>query len=208
MIYVLWNSRKILQRLRSSAFILMMGLSLAPGIVLSAMNSAVAHEYSLTLYGGRMTEDAWEKSFSPNVDFVDAYLVVGAMAKTVAHLYDNALAIEIEGQVAKYFGDQEHLEFNLPVVGRWQKLPWNDIVETSFAFGIGPSLATKEPKVENEINETTQKFLIHWFAEMTLGPPDLNWAMALRLHHRSPGFGLLADDGGSNTLCVGLKIWF
>jgi hypothetical protein len=30
----------------------------------------------------------------------------------------------------------------------------------------------------------------------------------MRLHHRSDGFGLVAEDGGSNALCAGVRYRF
>lgn len=168
----------------------------------------LAQDYALTVYGGRVTEDRWFESLPPNVNFVDAYILVGALGWTMKRLYDGALTLEIEGQAAKYFGDQENLEFNLAVAGRWHKFPWDKTVETSFAFGLGPSWAAEEPEVEVMIKGATKQFLIYWFTEITLGPPDANWAVVFRLHHRSKAFGLVAEEGGSNTLAAGLKFLF
>ena len=169
---------------------------------------ARAEDYALTVYAGRATSEKWFESVSPSADFVDSYIVVGALAWVAARLVDGALTIEIEGQVAKHFGDQDHLEFNLPVAGRWQRFPWDETVDTSFAFGIGPSWATEEPEVEAELNDSTDQFLVHWFAEIALGPPGASWAAVLRLHHRSDAFGLVAEDGGLNTVAVGVKYRF
>jgi len=36
--------------------------------------------------------------------------------------------------------------------------------------------------------------------------PDL--AMITRIHHRSEGYGLIADEGGANALAIGLKYSF
>jgi hypothetical protein len=181
-----------------------LGVCLLTGMI----DSVQAQDYALTVYGGRVTEDRWFEALSPNVNFVDAYILVGAVAWTWKRLHHGALTIEIEGQMAKYFGEQEHLEFNLPVVGRWHKFPWNNTVDTSFAFGLGPSWATEEPEVEIMISGSTQQLLVHWFTEITIGPPDNDWAVVFRLHHRSKAFGLVAENGGSNTLTAGLKFCF
>ena len=167
-----------------------------------------AQDYALTVYGGRVTEDPWFESLPPNVNFADAYILVGALAWTMKRLYDGALTLEIEGQAAKYSGDQENLEFNLAVVGRWHKFSWDETVDTSLAFGLGPSWAAEEPEVEVMIKGTTEQLLAYWFIEMALGPPDTDWAVVFRLHHRSKAFGLVAEEGGSNTLGAGLKFLF
>jgi hypothetical protein len=121
---------------------------------------------------------------------------------------DDKLSLEVEGNVGKYFGDQDHWEFNAAVAGRWHKFPWSDTVATTIAWGVGPSYATEVPKVEETTHTSSQQWLVFWFAEITLGPPESRWAGIFRLHHRSTGFETVAKDGGSNTLAVGLKFRF
>jgi hypothetical protein len=169
------------------------------------IESVRAQDYALTVYGGRMTEDRWFYALPPGVNFVDAYILVTALSWTVTELYDDALTLEIEGQAGKYYGDQEHLEFNLALAGRWHRFPWNETVNTSFAFGIGPSWAAEEPEAEIMIHGGADQLLVYWFTEITLGPPGADWSMIFRLHHRSKAWGVVADDGGSNTLAAGLK---
>ena len=109
------------------------------------IGSAVADDdFAVTVYGGRMTDDAFENTLVGQADFVDAYVVVGALSWTFARYFEDALSFELEGQIGKWFGDQKNLEFNLPVAIRWSKFPWNRYVDTSFAYGIGPSYATRE----------------------------------------------------------------
>jgi len=168
--------------------------------------TASAQDFAVTLYGGRVTNDIWSKSLTPGVEFADAYIVVGAFTWTAKRFFNKALSLELEGSIGKYFGDQDNLEFNLPIVAaRWNLFPWNKYVATSFAFGIGPSYATEVPPLEEVINESSQQWLIHWFGELTFGPPKKNWSVALRLHHRSCGFGFVGDHGGLNILTAGIK---
>jgi len=168
--------------------------------------TAGAQDFAVTVYGGRVTNDIWSKSLTPGVEFADAYIVVGAFTWTAYRFFDGALSLELEGSVGKYFGDQDTWEFNLPIVaGRWNKFPWNRYVSTSFAFGIGPSYATQVPPLEEVLNESSQQWLIYWFGELTFGPPQKNWSVALRLHHRSCGFGFVGEHGGLNILAAGIK---
>jgi len=169
---------------------------------------AAANNHSVTLYAGQITTENIAGFISPDVEFADAYLVVGALAWTLKRFLDDALLLEVEGQVGKYFDDQKNWEFNLAIAGRWKKFPWNKKVKTSLAWGIGPSYATEVPKVEISLAGSSRQLLIYWFGEISLGPPKSNWAGVLRLHHRSPGFGLLGTKGGSNTLAFGLKYFF
>ncbi len=74
----------------------------------------------------------------PGADFAEPTIVVAAGSWTVARFFDGNLSCELEAQVDKYFGDQDHWEFNLPIiVFRWHRFPWDRYVATSFAWGIG-----------------------------------------------------------------------
>ena len=175
-----------------------------------AEEPTAAQDFAVTIYGGRMTDSDFGDTLIGQFDFVDAYVVVGALAWTFASYYENALSFEIEGQVGKWFGDQHNWEFNLPVAVRWSKFPWGNYVATSLAYGLGPSYASEEPEEEIKLNDSTKKFLVYWFGELTLGPPESNWAASLRIHHRSGAFGLVEEQGrgGSNTVAVGVKYRF
>jgi hypothetical protein len=176
-------------------------------LILPPLPVARAADFAFTLYAGRTTSNNYQEVVSPN--FVDAYLVDGALAWTAKRFFHRALSLEVEGQVAKYFGGQHHWEFNLPVVaGRWHRFPWNNKVATTVAWGIGPSYASSVPRIEQEIHGSSVRWLVYWFAELTLGPPKSRWAMVLRLHHRSTAFGAVAEKGGSNTLALGVKVGF
>jgi hypothetical protein len=182
-------------------------IALMPAFVGRTM---AGQDFAVTVYGGRMTDGDFGDSLTGQAEFIDAYIVVAALSWTFAWFYEDALSFELEGQVGKWFGDSDNWEFNVPVAIRWSKFPWNKHVATSLAYGLGPSFASEEPKAEIDIHGTTQKFLVYWYGEITLGPPESNWESVLRIHHRSGAFGLVADrgEGGSNTLCLGLKYRF
>lgn len=170
--------------------------------------NASAKQYSLTFYFGQMTSGEVASPFSQNIQFLDAYIIVGACAWTAKNFLNGALSMELEGQIGKYFGDQKNWEMNLAVAGRWKRFPWQRRVNTSLAWGIGPSYATEVPRVETVLSGSSKQWLIYWFGEITLGPPKSSWAGVLRIHHRSPGFGLFGTKGGANTLGIGLKYYF
>ena len=167
-------------------------------------------DFAVTVYGGRMTDGDFGDALTGQADFIDAYVVVGALSWTFARYFEDALSFELEGQVGKWWGNQHNVEFNLPLAIRWSRFPWNQYVSTSLAYGLGPSYATKEPAAEIDEHDTTKKFLVYWFGEIAFGPPDSNWAGVFRIHHHSGAFGLIADrgEGGSNTLALGLKYRF
>jgi hypothetical protein len=174
------------------------------------MGEAWAQKWAVSLYAGRVTSEHWDDLItSDNVQYEDAHLVVLAVDYTLKTYFEDALALSVEAQVGKYFGDQDHFEFNLPlIVGRWQRFPWQRHVATTFAYGIGPSYATEVPPVEAEIDSDSARWMVYWFAEFTIGPPQSFWSVLFRLHHRSEAFGLVAENGGANTLAAGLRFCF
>ena len=187
-----------------AAVLIVVGMTVFPG------KAMASDDFAATVYGGRMTDGVFEDTLTGQADFIDAYVMVGALSWTFSRSFEDALSFELEGQIGKWFGDQDNFEFNFPVVIRWSKFPWNNYVSTSLAYGLGPSYATEKPAAETELEGSTRKFLVYWFAEIAFGPPHSNWAGVFRIHHRSGAFGLIADrhEGGSNTLAIGLKYRF
>jgi hypothetical protein len=179
------------------------------GLLSAVAKNIEASDLNLTLFAGRLTGvGAWHDILlqPDELDCQDSYLLAGALAYTLGRFRDDTLSLELEGQVVRHFGDQQLWEFNLPVAARWHHFPWNNRVATTAAFGIGPSYTTEVPPLEVELEDESQRLLYHWFLELTLGPPDAQWTTSLRIHHRSGGFGSIADEGGSNALTLGIRL--
>lgn len=165
---------------------------------------------ALTIYGARMSPNDWHEFFTDQSDnFVDSYLLAVALARTMTDKADN-FSLEVEGQAVRHFKMQNHWEFNLLGIIRWEKFWWDRWLDTSAAFGIGPSWATEEPEIEIENDGETDRFLVYWMTELAVAPfprhPEVE--IITRIHHRSDAFGLVADDGGSNALAIGFKYRF
>lgn len=162
--------------------------------------------YALNLYAGRLTANHWEEFFSFGdgwLDFRNSYLLAATLSRRVGR-YGNKISFEVEGQAVKHFKDQDHWEFNGVVAARWEPFWWDDFLDTSLAFGLGPSFATKKPVIDSEGQN-----LVYWMIELALGLPESpQTAFIIRIHHRSNAFGLVGDEGGSNTLALGLKYRF
>ena len=186
----------------------------ALAILLAASTQAAAEsrEWAVTVYGGRISsETGWEDILlNPfGSQYVDAFLVAGALSRSYAGYRGGDLVLEAEGQVAWNFGDQHHWEFNVaPIMARWQRFPWSHRLDTSAAFGLGLSYATEVPEVEVEIEGESHQLLIFWVAELTAGPVLAPWAVSLRLHHRSVAWGLMGDEGGMNAVGLGIRYGF
>jgi hypothetical protein len=165
--------------------------------------------FAASLYFGAMTDDNWRQSISGQADFVDSHIVVGALSWTFYRPENRMWSLELEGNVAQHFGIQDHTEFNAPILtARWEYFPWDKCLDTSLAFGFGPSFATEVPEQEKRQEGSSEEVLLFWHIEAEVGLPDTGWSSFFRLHHRSTGYGLMAEHGGGNILCLGLRYAF
>ena len=183
-------------------------------VVAGSETLAVAESaaWTTTVYGARVSsETGWEDIvLNPlGAEYVDAFLVAGALSRPYADFRGGALQLEAEGQAVYNFGDQHHWEFNVvPVVARWRQFPWSHRVNTSAAFGLGLSYATETPEVEVAIEGQSEQLLIYWMLEATAGPLLAPWEITLRLHHRSVAWGLMGEEGGMNAVGLGIRYAF
>jgi hypothetical protein len=166
--------------------------------------------YSLNIYAGQMTTNDWEDffGFGDQMNFTNSYLAAVTLARRIG-TYKKMASFEVEGQVVKHFNIQDHWELNALVIARWDAFWWDKYIDTSVAFGLGPSFATAEPVIEKLSEGHTSKFLVYWMMELEFGLPEYSsFSLVTRLHHRSNAYGLLAEKGGSNALAIGLKYRF
>lgn len=189
----------MIRRFDATVLLPVLALTLAPSIGFGENRRNAA-----TVFGAQMADNNWHEIVAlDDVAMRDAYLVGVGLSREVARSPDWAL--EVEGQAVRHFGGQNHWEFNGAVVGRWRGFPWRETVPTSVAFGIGPSYATQVPSEEVARDGESARFLLYWVAELEVGLPDRPWSGIARLHHRSNAYGVLADDGGSNWLTLGIR---
>lgn len=182
-------------------------------IVLSLLSSlaygAEPSDWSMTVYGGHYTDDSLRFDILSNspIAFEDSYM--GAVA--VTHIFsrpDPAYQWELEGQLAKHWGEQNNWEYNLLVTYRWNRFPWNSILRTTAAIGNGISYASEVPSIEDNSTYTgSSRLLDYLLLETTFAPPMVDdWALVMRIHHRSGMMGAIDGViGGSNVICVGLR---
>ena len=174
----------------------------------SCQKGLAESDWSATLYGAVLLEGNLSDGSLLNSGFEDSYLTALAVAKRMAS-WEDKIDLELEGQIVKHFRGQEHWEFNALGIGRWLPFPWDDHLNTSFAFGAGLSVATETPKVEEERrgDGQTQEVLTYLLLELEMGLPAYpNWSCVTRIHHRSGAFGLFNGvTGASNALGFGIK---
>jgi hypothetical protein len=162
-------------------------------------------KWAVTLYGGRVTKDALKNVVSFSAKYSDSYLGVVALSWQFAQLGKH-IRLEVEGQVGKYFGEQDHWELNALAIARWVTFPWNAYLDTSFAAGEGISYATEVPELE--AGPGASQALNYLLFEVSFAlPAHPEWALVGRIHHRSGFWGALAPNG-SNAFGLGVKYRF
>jgi hypothetical protein len=168
---------------------------------------------TFTFYSGRISsEETWHdvllKPYSTN--YTDAYLVAASYTHAYRENFNGALRREYEINVAYNFGDQDYWALNVaPLEFRWQRFPWSNLLDTTVAFGLGLSYAFEYPEIERRLENDTQQLLLFWQLEVTAGPREGPWSAVIRLHHRSPGWGVMGiADGGMNAPSLGFRYSF
>ena len=162
-------------------------------------------KWAVTLYGGRFTTDNLKRVVSFSAEYADSYIGVLALSWQFAQLGEH-IRLEVEGQVGKHFGEQDHWELNALVIARWVTFPWNAYLDTTFAVGEGISYATEVPKLEAQPGASQAlNYLLFELSFALPGHPE--WALVGRIHHRSGFWGALAPNS-SNAVGVGVKYRF
>ena len=165
--------------------------------------------FAATLYGGVMTDDNWRQAISGQAGLEDSWILAGALGWTFFRPDSRMWSLELEANIVRHFGIQDHFEFNGPVLNlRWETFPWDRVLDTHAAFGLGPSFSSSLPEYERTKSGDSDPLLLFWHIEVGAGLPGSPWSAIFRLHHRSTGYGMFAEQGGSNILSLGLRYEF
>lgn len=198
-----------------------MALALALGVFLGFGLTAAQAEppipeprpYAVTVYGGQVYSSNYTETFyNPGgIEFEDTGLVALALSARLMQ-WDWGLSFEVEGNVAKRFGDEDYWEFNAALVARWSNFPWNDFVYTTIGIPFfGPSYSTEISEVQRDKNNGDGSHWLNFFApEITFSPPsNPNVALVVRFHHNSGMFGVYNGiSGGSAAVTAGVRFRF
>ena len=162
-------------------------LAVAIGLLASTPLAAFAKDLSISVYGGRLSTNDWIEVFAPpRWDFVESYLTALAISRQMGWLSETAQT-EVEGQIVRHVGVQDHWEFNVLGVIRRTALPWDETIDMSVAGGLGLSYATERPEAEIDFEGDTERLLVYWILEADATIPKAEaWSVLARLHHRSP----------------------
>ena len=175
--------------------------------------TSVQKDWMITGYGVKLSPDTLGETITFNAKYEDSYVAVLALAKRIYSFKKAPIDIELEGQVGKHFGEQNHFEFNIVPVFRWKTFPWDKYVDTSCAVGAGLSYALETPEIEEASvgkDHPSPKLLGYLMLEFAFSLPDRpQWSFVTRVHHRSGANGLF--DGrldASNGIGCGIKYLF
>ena len=126
-------------------------------------------------------------------------------------LLEHRITPEWEVQLTKHHGLQDNYESHLAWLLRTRNLELGSIATANFAAGMGPSYAFSKPTYEDgpngQPNQGEYQFQNYITFELEFGTPALpDWTLALRVHHRSGMYGLVAPRRvGSNFFALGVR---
>ena len=104
-----------------------------------------------------MDNSFWEIVLKGQHDYRPSYIDTLAISRELStHL--RQIHFEVEGQLGKHSGTQEHWETNLQFVLRWRVL--DAPVPVSIAYGDGLSYAEEIPRMELAMGEVDTKRLV------------------------------------------------
>ncbi len=171
-----------------------------------AAQERAGRDTTVFLYGARWTDNRWVDILRGQTEFDDSYLGAVGVAQTLRRFSEDLL-LEAEVSLVRHWGEQDHFELNGALNLRWSRFPWDRWVDTSFAYGLGPSYAFTEPAVEARPDRPASRGLVFMVTELTFAPPqaDGRWAGLLRIHHRSGAFDLVSEASGSNFIATGIR---
>jgi hypothetical protein len=127
----------------------------------------LAHEkWFVSFYGGIYSDTSLIENLYFKSVIENSYISVISLGRELS-VYEEKIAVEIEGQLGFHHGAQNHQEMNCAIILRWLSFPWDHYVDTSFAIGNGISYATVAPdiEIENAVNGNTNQWLYYMMVE-------------------------------------------
>lgn len=178
-------------------------------ICLHSRSFADGDNYFISLYVGRATDKDFQKlAVFEYGKYIDSKIIVVSLGKEI-YDHKDLFNLEIEGQVGKHWEYQHHWEMNVVLSVRWNKFPWDDYLDTSFAMGDGFSYAFADPEIEVDDMGRTSKLLNYLLLEWSFSVFEPHWSVFSRIHHRSGIYGLINNvSGGSNMVTGGIRYSF
>ncbi|WP_198005605.1 hypothetical protein [Thioalkalivibrio thiocyanodenitrificans] len=172
----------------------------------SAAGSA-RRDRAVFLYGGQWSATRFVEILQLQTDFRNTHMGAIGVSR-IMRRFNRHLHLEAEVNVARHRGMQAHFEVNAAVSLRWNTFPWDRVVDTSLAYGLGPSFALDRPRIEERPDRPASRVLVFMVGELALAPPghrNASWEGFVRIHHRSGMFDVVSESAGSNFVTAGLR---
>ncbi|MFN2300398.1 MAG: hypothetical protein ABR565_00775 [Gammaproteobacteria bacterium] len=172
----------------------------------------VAPRSNWSVFTGKYTSDGLPDEILMNqpIEFQDAWISVLNYGRHLSKPTPSR-RWEAEAQFGIHRGLQDHHEFNVAMIHRWSDWPWDGLIDTSFALGVGVSWAAEVPALEaqGEPGEHATRTLLYLALEFEAMPRHTRrWSVYGRIHHRSGVFGTIKGvHGGSDHVGIGLR-WY
>ncbi len=166
--------------------------------------------YSIFAYVGEYHNRHIHQIFTGDTKRGGSYVWSVAATRKLYEI-NSDMDLELELGTAYHTRKQHHWEVNTSLNLRWHRFPWDEYVNTSFAYGLGPSYASNRPTVERRDGTRPAHFLVSMPVELTLAPPERlgsGWESFVRIHHRSGAWGVVSNAKGSNFISGGLRYRF
>jgi len=179
--------------------------------------------WSILLYRGWTSTETLLRTFRLQFDYADEDMYSVELAymlrreNAVSQFFQKYLRarFQLAGNLGYRDGiDTSIWEGDLYFIVRWQDLPWNHVVPTTFAIGEGLSYTSDIPPVEvlDAVDQDAEprKLLNYLMFEATVAlPSHPDWQLVARLHHRSAIKGVFSDGNlGSNVIGIGIRHYF
>lgn len=176
-----------------------------------SVSVAAEDHWFVSVYAGQYSDTALNEIVRFNTDIEDSHVYVLSVGKALGTIREK-IGMELEAQAGFHTGIQGHHELNLAFTLRWLPFPWDDVVDTSFAFGNGLSWASEDPPLEirESDDDRTAQWLYYILVEFAFSLPEQpQWDLFVRVHHRSSVFGVIDDlFSGSNFVGLGIRYKF
>jgi hypothetical protein len=174
-----------------------------------AFEKYFSRPWSLMIYQGWGTSSDLGQTLVFDIKFEDSYFTGLAVNRKMFPFW-RYFTFELEGQVLKHYGKQEHWELDGLFLVRLHPFILASSINIEFAVGWGLSYAIQTPVIEKENRDNTSQLMSYLAFEVAFTLPEYpEWTLVTRIHHRSGMFGTFNDTyGGSNFLALGLRYHF
>lgn len=171
---------------------------------------APANGWAVGVHSGRAIKESLRtgEAFLPTEwEFKDYYVTSIGLRKEVWQLWRHS-RIFTEMNLSWISGDEEYAEAFVTPTITWDTFPWDHVVDTTAALGVGLSYTSKT----TELDEIDQRWMASMIVELEMQPASWDsWSMYTRIHHRSNAGGVFGDETdakGSNFPSLGLRYHF